>query len=251
MKRIFLVVTLAFFLISLLLVPGCDQQRMRWEVSYQPKMINDGVGGVISLYDILTGKTQRDIYIQRINAGGQKIWGERGTLVTSVSMESVAFVYMKIVSDGHSGAIVTQGDLAYDLSTRAYRITRVGTDGTIIWQKPVTAAHQLVSDNNGGAIIASVKGTVLRFDKLDATGNPAWGDEGVSIIRPQYEKDSIKVAGDGIGGVVASWRESPSEPPPSTDTSKPWRTQKIMAQRIDAEGQIKWGEGGVVLFTSS
>ena len=114
---------------------------------------------------------------------------------------------------------------------------------------------KLISDGNGGAIIAfdhSIGADVIGYDetsfvlvRIDSQGSYPWGLQGVSIPRKGYWPNTLRVISDGASGVIVVWEEMESQagptPPNATYT---WR---IMAQRIDTTGKVSWGDNGVIL----
>ena len=56
------------------------------------------------------------------------------------------------------------------------------------------------------------------------------------------------VISDGANGVIAVWEEMESQVGATTqDTSHTWR---IMAQRVDAKGNLSWGANGITICTN-
>ena len=72
-------------------------------VSYV-KVINDGAGGGIFVYNRWTGSNTFNIYAKRINATGNTVWGP-----VTVSAASDDQWHQVICSDGNGGAIIAPG----------------------------------------------------------------------------------------------------------------------------------------------
>jgi hypothetical protein len=242
--------SLSALLVGIVLLSSGCAQITRGRVSYDPKTAGDGAGGVIALYDVMKNSNQRDFYAQRVDSDGRKAWGEKGVLVGSTLRRSAILSYLKITEDEHSGAIVGKMDVAPDGETSVYQVTRLSPGGEVLWQRAAQAVEQMVGDGDGGVIVATDRVGAIFVDRIDSEGGLPWGQDGILITRPQVEPDSVRLTSDGAGGAILTWRESPRQPPPGTDISKPWRSETIFAQRVDPEGNLLWGESGTMLVTS-
>ena len=153
-----------------------------------------------------------------------------------------SFHELHIVSDGSGGAFVSW--VARPSSQQweyVSHVTSVDSEGNVRWQREVRAVDRMISDGAGGAIIAtdySYYENILFIIKIDSKGNFPWGDEGVFFSREGYQDNSLRLAGDGAGGAIVVWQESSEI------------TDRIFAQRMDSEGGLPWGQGGVLLYTT-
>ncbi len=130
--------------------------------------------------------------------------------------------------------------------TYATYIVRVDAEGDILWKKEVRAVDHMISDGAGGAIVAtdySYDERTLFIIKIDSEGNFPWGEDGVYVRREGYYDHSLGLASDGNGGALFVWQERKGE------AGK--RVTRILAQRIDADGNISWVQHGVLLYTTS
>jgi subtilisin family serine protease len=151
------------------------------------------------------------------------------------------------VPDGAGGAIyVWADDGTHDLYAQ-----RVDADGGPAWTPGgirLTSAsgveHQpaIVSDGAGGALIAYSEGpwtaelwavSDIRAQRVSASGQKLWGDEGVSVTEAEGAQLAPSIASDGSGGAVIAWEDD--------------RTGigNIYAQRIASSGSPMWQGGGV------
>jgi hypothetical protein len=161
-----LILLLTLIIICMFFNMGCNVKR--WDVTYVSRATGDGGGGAIVLYDIIKSSSQRDFYTQKISADGKALWGERGVLIGSGNRQSF-FFELQIVSDGAAGAIISLAiyspskQRTYDYQPSSVDITRVGSEGKILWQKEITVGGTIMDDGNGGCIIADTRGDRLLF----------------------------------------------------------------------------------------
>jgi hypothetical protein len=73
MKKLIAVILLG----SVLLSTGWGQS-LRWNVFYDSKIIGDGTGGTIVLYDLSKNYCSGDFYVQRLSSSGNVLWGKEG-----------------------------------------------------------------------------------------------------------------------------------------------------------------------------
>lgn len=225
--------------------------------TYTPKATGDGSGGAIVVYQDIKG-SQRDFYAQRISADGKSLWDDKGTLIGSTQSESYSFPVFDIVGDGTGGAIIAWPDLSPNQLRSTKYLSKISSEGHVLWRRDFVSFDRLVSDGTGGAIIAfdhAIGADITEHDetsvvlvRIDSQGNYPWGLQGVTTPRQGYWPNTLQVISDGASGVIVTWEEMESQagstPPNATYT---WR---IMAQRIDAEGNASWGDGGVIVSTN-
>lgn len=187
-----------------------------------PKIVSDGANGAIMTWtDDRNGAS--DIYAQRVNASGSRVWnpdGEGVAVCTAIRDQNTP----AMVSDGYGGAIITWTDnrgnapeiYAQDMSA-AGRI-KWDSNGVAV----CTAAGQqknpgIVSDGSGGAIIMwQYSSTGLYYDiyaqHVIAAGYPQWITDGVAICTA-VQKEVAEVGlipvivSDGSGGAIITWED--------------------------------------------
>jgi len=220
---------------------------------YGPRVTGDGTGGAIAVYEVRKGLNQRAFYAQRVSSEGDALWGKKGVLVGSGYKNWDSFFDLHIINDDSGGAIIAWS--AYPSRQQqiplAHYVTKVNSEGSILWQKEVRAVDHMISDGAGGAIIAtdySYDEETLFILKIDAEGNFPWGPEGVYVRREGYCDHSLGVSGDGNDGAIFIWQELHTEPGPEPHWPK--TTNRIFAQRINSNGSLSWGQDGVILYTT-
>lgn len=104
---------------------------------------------------------------------------------------------------------------------------------------------QLVSDSNGGAVIVwedsrSSSDYDIYGQWLDASGKAKWEANGMALCTAIGAQHYPQVVADSSGGFIVTWYDR-----------RNGKNYDIYAQRIDANGKIKWTTDGVALCTAS
>jgi len=232
---------------------GCLQQA---GMPYGPRVTGDGTGGAIAVYEDIKGGKQHAFYAQKISPEGEALWGEKGVLIGSGYREFDSFFDLFTVDDGSGGAVIAWSAYPSEPDWRLApgqrqieyltHVTRVSSEGSIMWQREVRGVDHIISDGAGGAIIAtdySYDEETLFIIKVDSGGGFPWGENGVHVLSEGYCDHSLGLVSDGNGGAIFVWQERKGEPGE--------RVTHILAQRIDADGNISWVQDGVLLYTTS
>jgi hypothetical protein len=188
--------------------------------------VADGSGGLlVSYYNQDEGYS----FVQRINADGNLAWEEDGVAVIDDH-------HCWIVPDGQGGAVV--------MSENGY-VNKVSADGTLPWAEADNPrvfsddsdATKIAPDGTGGAILLWVEGdsfSGLALQRVDADGEFAWnGGEPLRLSEEYPEYPSLIPI---EGGAIVVWQDNTVS-----------HGYAVMAQKINASGQIQWGEGGAVV----
>lgn len=200
----------------------------------------DGSGGCVIAYirypDGDDGDIY-DIYAQRIDAEGNVLWGPDG--VPIFCGYRPWFVYdPQIVADGAGGAIV------FFVAEGGVYAQRIDADGHKLWNEDVPVCDcinlRIASDGSGGAFSVSWNRMAQR---LDAAGRKLWGPDGITFTTRDIEDAGLAIASDGRGGVLISW----SGDIKFTETTYDISDVSYYVQRIDAEGNLPWGDEGILL----
>lgn len=207
------------------------------------QMARDGDGNAYLIWSDYRRNEDFDIYVQKINANGTRLWSDEGVAVCRAPSNQVS---PQIVADGLGGAVVVWADSRNEGGTDIFA-QHVDPNGASVWSAdgvPVCAADdrqvspQIVSDGAEGVIIAWLdrRGGVdmdLYGQRLDPSGASVWDPDGIVICAEAENRRGHRVMPDGSGGAILAWEDS---------RSGQW---DIYAQRIDAGGTGLWQMGGV------
>jgi len=231
---------------------GCLRQVCQ---PYGPRVTGDCTGDAIAVYEDIKSGNQHDFYIQKISSEGEALWGEEGVLIGSAYKQCDSFHELHIVSDSSGGAVMTwsgypsEPDWKQPPGQRPIEylthVTKVDSNGNAVWQREVRGVDHMISDGTGGAIIAtdySYDEETLFIIKIDSDGNFSWGEDGVHTRCEGYSDHTLGLVSDDNGGAIFIWQERKGEP---SD-----RVSQIFAQKIDTDGNLPWGQGSVLLYTT-
>ncbi|MBN2058168.1 MAG: hypothetical protein JW782_05185 [Candidatus Saganbacteria bacterium] len=157
-----------------------------------PLMVPDGAGGAIIAWqdgrDILS---LTDLYVQRVNAKGQLLWGEKGKIAAAANGEQIE---ADMISDGAGGVILTWTDYRRGDRNPDIYAQRLNAKGAPLWQEDgvlvcgapdVQRTPKLISDDQGGVIISWTDKGGGSYDiyaqRIDKDGQPLWMTDGIPI----------------------------------------------------------------------
>ena len=203
------------------------------------RMIRDGGTGIIVVWSDRWDRLP-DIMAQRIDAAGNRLWGEAGQVLCDAPDDQV---YPALTPDGAGGAIVAWED-ARDNDLSVYGC-RVRSDGTMPWATngvalstggrrifPGVEPLQIASDGQGGAVVVwpdIPDGATfnLHARRIRSDGTPVGPANGSAICTAVGNQREAAVAPDGRAGAVAVWTD--------------WRNGSdpdLYAQRISSDGTV-------------
>ena len=184
----------------------------------EPKMVTDGSGGAIIVWEDSRTYSYADIYAQRLDNGGNVKWTADGVAVSALDSGEVR---PQLVSDGSGGAIIVWQDYRagnYDIYAQ-----RLDGSGAAQWGVNGVAVStagnhqiypQLSSDGAGGAVIVwedarSDSGDIYA-QWLNSTGSAQWASNGVPVseaIGGIGGQTAPRISSDGLGGAIVAWTD--------------------------------------------
>lgn len=216
-----------------------------------PKIISTSDGNLALIWeDGRNGYT--NIYAQKIDGAGNRLWSETAVQVCSSPDNKGNQNNPAAIDDGAGGLIVTWQSYCNGTSDIfAQRISAAGqvlwsTEGAIICDAPAGHfAPELVSDGAGGAIITwydyrGGAGEDIYAQRIESNGSVLWEKNGIPICTAPGTQWYPKIAGDGAGGAIIAWSDGRSS---ASDNN-------IFAQRVDPNGKILWAKDGVPVCTA-
>jgi hypothetical protein len=213
-----------------------------WEQS--PQIISDGVGGAIIVWED-TRAGLIDIYAQRIDANGDKLWTPSGVAICTAGDSQHN---PNLTTDGAGGAIIAWYDPRTQVDQYIYA-QRIDDDGNVLWQADgdtvCTNSYRqftpwIVSDDAGGAIVAWYEDNGPSYDiraqRIDPDGAVLWTEDAVDVCTATGSQSRINVISDGSGGAVIAWEDM---------RGGSWTD--IYAQRLAPNGTVLWETDGVAI----
>ncbi len=213
---------------------------------------SDGAGGaIITWIDDRSGGgdgASYKVYAQRLDASGVEQWTAAGVELTTSTFISSGN-YIKIISDGSGGAIVTWvsslsgNDDVYAQKVDSSGSRQWGTNG-IDLSNVAGAQLQpvLISDGAGGVIVAWTDyrdgDADVYVQKVSSAGSAQWTANGVGISVISGSSQSYQfIVPDGSGGAIMSWSDGRGG------------GQNVYAQRVDSNGIAQWTANGKAITT--
>ena len=184
----------------------------------EPRVVVDGKGGLIVVWQIYENFINDQLYAQRISPDGKKLWQETGVPVCTADgiQKNAAVVY-----DGEGGFIAVwrdERDIYGDLYAQ-----RIQADGTLAWQKDgiplcTVGGHQdrpfIVQSAENQFFIAwmDYRGDIgeknidaIYCQKIDLDGNLLWEENGVPVSTSKGEHFPPFVVSVGNGQCAVIW----------------------------------------------
>jgi hypothetical protein len=209
-------------------------------------------GGIVYAWSD-TRSGDRDVYAQRVNTSGAKLWGDEGALIVAAPgrQEDPALIP---TSDGNF--ILIWNDFRNDTATGDLYTQKIDSGGNIQWDSSgillsdsanfdSPAVFRIVADTVGGAVILwndlrnGNSGDIYGI-RVTSDGNraPEWPENGLGVKVSSGGQRSLTVDTDNQGGALVGW----------TDDLSPSQTlDDIYIQRVTMDGQIAWNPYGVAV----
>ena len=216
-----------------------------------PRLVSDGVDGVIIVWRDFRADTAGNVYAQHLSSTGTKLWGSSDVAVAAGPLHET---YPSVSPDGAGGAFVAWSDDR--TGTSDVRVQRLSAQGSLDWGPDGVAMSaswtgnysifsQVCSDAAGGALVgftALLSGHYSAYvQRVSPAGVPQWTAGGVQASTSTLGTNCADLAADGTGGALVALRDNRSQ--------NTW--QQAFAQRIAADGSLAWAQDGVSLSGSA
>jgi len=219
------------------------------ENQYNPRVVQDGQGGVIIAWVDARRDTASDIYAQRVDSSGTMLWPDNGIAVFTATGASGGDI--DIISDGQGGALLIWADmLDYRPTFFAQRLDSSGQrvwteDGVHIGGISSNMDAKLTTDGSDGAIIAwtdNRNSSQSNFDiyaqHLNGAGISQWTQDDAAVTQADYGQRVRGIASDKAGGAIIAWYD--------------WRGDDgLYTQRVDNSGNMVWVTYGVAFDSTT
>lgn len=222
-----------------------------------PRVVQTSTGDYVVVWPRLGAAATRGLYMQRLNAAGQKQLAPDGVLLTIFGGESPAFAEMA-ASDNGSVIVAWARDTTTFQSPRHVHTQKFTDTGGPMWNAvsptilsttsiPIAHRPRIVSDGAGGAVYSWHDTRNGLFDcwvqRVDGGGVQAWAQGGVqvSLTAAQQELDPAITLDAATNDVYVVYRW--------TDSAQ--GEFNLGAQRISAAGLRLFTDAGLALFPRS
>jgi len=166
------------------------------------RVICDGSGGIIVSWLDYDGTIDDfDIYAQRVDSQGNRMWGDEGVLVGT---QANAGTLRPLIAPDEQGGVVIGWE--YPGSGLGF-VSRISNDGIPLWGaegiSDSSSIFSVVSDLKGGAIY--IRGNSYA-QHVDSLGQKLGGTQGVQITTRNRESVIASIS-DAKGGILAYWTD--------------------------------------------
>lgn len=212
-----------------------------------PRILEDGKGGAFIVW-----KDERnglpDIYLQRINRSGYVLWTINGIAVCDDTTDQST---PNITSDMMGGVIISWSDRRTGIDRDVFA-QRVDSNGNKLWTPNGVAIatkvirehnEKICSDGAGGAYIVWEQEDSIYWDvwaqRVNQNGIVQWSAGGKALCTVRGNRINPKLQKDGKGGAIITWQDKRSG------------FYDIYAQRVNASGNLLWGNGAKVICNAA
>jgi len=207
---------------------------------------SDGAGGCIVAWSALPLYVHWTVVAQRFDSLGTKRWAPGGNVVCLIGSPQYN---PQLLADGEGGVYVSWLDGRTDLELFAQRFTSTGTladgwpiDGVQVNDSP-SPDRRMIRDSLGGLYQVwretGADRDALWVQRIESDGTIDWPFEGVEITGPDQAAQSYgaHVAPGPAGAMFVDWEDR---------RGGRWASSRY-AQRVEANGDLAWGAGGLKL----
>ena len=208
--------------------------------------ISDGAGGVITAWSDTRSDTA-DVYAQRIDAGGNALWGVNGSLICGAPRDQDQ---PTLASDGSGGAIVVWRDFRAGATGDLYA-QRLDAAGLRQWSANgiavCTAADEqanpvIVTDAAGGAIVAwedwRTSTPCIYAQRVTSAGQVKWRAGGEPLSSGFSLMFAPVALADGLGGAYVAWLQQSGT------------NYDLFGQHVEADSTVRWAAVGSPICTA-
>jgi hypothetical protein len=211
-----------------------------------PQAASDDSGGAFIVWADTRSGTY-DIYGERVNHWGENEWSTIGLRICDATNNQSG---PQIVADGFGNAFLTWFD--YRNGNADIYAQHMDAGGHEQWTTNGEAVcdtsgsqrtPQLASDGSGGCFITWEDYRDGNYDiyaqHIDDGGNQLWTSNGARVCDFSGHQRNPQIVGNGSGGAIIVWEDDRNG------------NDDIYAQRIDADGNVKWGYNGLAICAAA
>ena len=218
---------------------------------FNPAVTPDGSGGIVVAWNDSrnSATTNHDIYAQRLESNGNKLWPADGVPVTRGDLGQTEPL---LAATGTGGAIVIWKDFRAPGVVQGITAQRISAAGFPMWITETILTEEfegskgIVSDGAGGAYVVwrdrrfiAVTDRDLLAQRLGSGGDELWGIGDLPLVVEVGSQSDFDLLSAGTGGLYVAWTDSRSGSP------------DIYAQHISSGGAIGGPANGEQVCTQT
>ena len=182
-----------------------------------------------------------DVYLQRLEFDGVAQWADDGLRVADRDYSSTQDY--GLATNGSDAFLAFRVDVD---GIDQVGVRRIASDGTSVWGDLVATSDpdganspQIAAMPDSGAVVAWTSGSgALRLQRLDGSGAPLWGADGVAITPPSGTFF--------VGGLISNLQDGSVIVSGQAQLS--FQSRQLWAQKFDAAGTPLWGDAPVAVW---
>jgi hypothetical protein len=199
-----------------------------------------GGGAIIVWADKTSG--DKNIYAQRMDSSGARLWGNNGVAICTATAWQVE---PQIIEDAVGGYIIMWED-ARIIATLSVYAQKINENGVIQWAtngiavSPAQGVHpnpQIVPATAGGALIAWEDNRNGNYDiyaqRINSNGTFNWSVNGIEVCTQTSTQENVSISPYGTNGSIISWSDYRNG------------NYDIYAQRVNGVGNTQWTNNGI------
>lgn len=200
---------------------------------------SNGDGGVFVIWEEEGNQGERTVYAQRLDGNGNPVWND------SVMLWGAPYLGGSLHSDGSGGAILAGPSYWQHIGGNGELLERTdyfpdsvsdGLDGHINVRVENRPLHIAAT-----AIPPYYNQNIVYVQRFDDQKKPVWPEKPVFATPDGSLLAPLDYIADGRGGIILIWQLQ----------KRNVAYGGTFAQKIDAEGTIKWDEEGLAVFNAS
>ena len=187
----------------------------------EPRVVSDGKGGIIVVWQIYDNFINDNLYAQRIDRRGNRLWGENGVpICTATGIQKNA----SIASDGHGGVVAVWRD-ERDIYSDLYA-QRISADGKPQWKSdgvPICTAGGLqdapflITSGTDEFFVAWLDyredygdqtNDAIYAQKINSEGKTLWTENGIPICTANGDQQPPFVVQSESGELTIVWSDA-------------------------------------------
>ena len=222
MKKIFLITMIVTAVVANAQIQWVEDIPIRQgeNIEWSRAAISVDGGNVVYVWSD-TRRGDRDVWAQKMDASGNKLWGENAILVNREINRQEDPVVIHV---GDGNVIIAWVDFRNEDAGDVF-VQKLDINGNLQWDtegiplclvEDIQISLNIVSDDNGGAFViwlddrnsnggSDIYGTRILSDGSIAAG---WVTNGNAIIAKNATQDQHTFWGDGSGGAILAWHDT-------------------------------------------
>lgn len=198
------------------------------------------------------GATNLDIYAQRFDGTGNRVWTNNGIVISTALGNQE--INEELVADGQGGGIVSFfNNYQFGENDGGVYAQRINNEGVVQWtsngivinSSDNSGPYGIAADGAGGAVILTQEFDYYdnqdpiysyRTQKVTAKGVKEWGENGIELNKTGKDDYISNIVTDGTNNFIFSFFKH------GTDIDS-----QLRAQKINALGILQWGDLGALV----